>query len=297
MALLRRNRDGRWVNLGARTLVGRYPQCELRLVDRRVSGHHATFLFDLGRWWVRAQETTNGTFVDGFRVPGGHRHPLDVDAVVQLGPLSQTWRVVRLDPPSVAVIEDDGSPEVLRTNEWSTPDGRIRLIEADGEWFVEGPSERHPIANGDRIESEGRGWTVQLPTTWRGGSSHTQPLDGEAVRLTLEASADGDRVYRCVLQVGSSRHVVKVRRHMHLLLELAEAQQRHRKPDDGWVAATVLVRRLGVSPNQLHVYTHRAASQLHDAGLPEGRVLIETRGERGNRQLRLGVAARIAHLG
>ena len=113
----------------------------------------------------------------------------------------------------------------------------------------------------------------------------------EALHLAVEVSEDGDRVHRCALVLEGAHRELAVRRHSHLLAELAEARRGRRA--DGWVEASVVQRRLDLSTSLLHLYTHRARAQVRKAGLPEGHDVIEVRGERGARQLRLGVAARV----
>lgn len=291
MALLRRDDDLRWVNLGARTLVGRYPHCELQLLDRRVSGHHATFLFDGRTWWIRAQQTTNGTFVDDERLRSGERRALRVGSRVRLGPSTQRWHVMGVGPPAVALLPLDGPPHVVEGDRWTTDCGRGVLCRDGARWtWDDGAHVRH-VADGDAIGLGDDRLTVSFPTSWRGGSSQTQPTDDERAWLTLEVSQDGERVHRCTLVLADEVHDMSVRRHTHLLLELADA--RVHGPEDGWVAASLLRRRLGLSPSQLHLHTHRALDQARQAGLPDRCPLIETRGERGARQLRLGIRVEI----
>ncbi|WP_149180437.1 FHA domain-containing protein [Streptomyces sp. TRM49041] len=48
--------------------VGRDPASDIALADARVSWHHAVFRPEDGRWTVRDEDSTNGTFADGRRV-------------------------------------------------------------------------------------------------------------------------------------------------------------------------------------------------------------------------------------
>lgn len=289
MALLLRARDGRWVNLGARTLVGRYPHCDLQLLDRRVSGHHATLLFQDGTWWIRARQTTNGTLFDGAPLAAGESRELRVGTELRFGTTRQTWSVTDTSPPTLALVPTDGSAVPVALDRWATPDGRVRLSRDGEHWMRHDDSGRRRVDDGELVESGDEVWTVLLPANLRGGSSHTEAALEGRVHLALRVSEDGDRVHQCTLVLDGARHDLTVRRHTHLLVELADA--RRDDPDDGWVEASVVQRRLGLSPSQLHLYTHRARAQVRAAGLPEDRMAIEVRGERGARQLRLGVGA------
>ena len=55
---------------GDRLSLGRHRSNEVPIADPAVSRHHATLLVARGRCWVRDQESTHGTFVNGQRVPG-----------------------------------------------------------------------------------------------------------------------------------------------------------------------------------------------------------------------------------
>ncbi|MEN0062120.1 MAG: FHA domain-containing protein [Myxococcota bacterium] len=292
MALLQRHRDGRWINLGARTLVGRYPHCDIQLLDRRVSGHHATFFFDEDQWWIRPQKTTNGTFDGASPLAEGTRHSLEVGMRLRFGSSEQVWEVADLSPPGLVLIDLDGGAIPVLGSRWVSPDG-LHVLERDGErWrHAEGG---HWIEGGDLLESGEAAWTVVLPTSVRGGSSHTEAEVDHDEQLILEVSADGDRIYRCALQVGGAERELTVRRHTHLLVELADA--RLASPDDGWLEAAMLRRRLSLSSSQLHLYTHRARAQLREAGLPHDRLAVEVRGMRGSSLLRLGLRAQIQSL-
>ncbi|MEU3448469.1 FHA domain-containing protein [Streptomyces thermolilacinus] len=48
--------------------VGRDPASDIALADTRVSWHHAVFRDEDGRWTVRDEGSTNGTYADGVRV-------------------------------------------------------------------------------------------------------------------------------------------------------------------------------------------------------------------------------------
>ncbi|MFV2120307.1 FHA domain-containing protein, partial [Streptomyces sp. Act-28] len=48
--------------------VGRDPTSDIPLADARVSWHHAVFREEGGRWTVRDEDSTNGTYADGLRV-------------------------------------------------------------------------------------------------------------------------------------------------------------------------------------------------------------------------------------
>jgi hypothetical protein len=50
------------------TTIGRNPDCVIVLDEPFVSGKHATLTLERDRWWLRDQDSTNGTFVNGVLV-------------------------------------------------------------------------------------------------------------------------------------------------------------------------------------------------------------------------------------
>lgn len=294
MGLIRRTRDGRHVSLGARTLVGRYPHCDLQLLDRHVSGHHATFVFDDGTWWLRTQDTTNATLVDGSAQPGGARIRVKADTTLQFGTPSELWEVVHDTAPALVLMPSDSEPVSITGDRWSAPGGGPLLVRRGDRWLREDGSGTRRVEDGEVIETEHEVWVVLMPASWRGGSSHTLASDDDHVELVLEVSQDGERIHRCSLVLGGAQHELSVRRHSHLLLELADAKQHG--TSEGWVEDIAVRRRLGLSTSQLYLHTHRAQAQLRAAGLPEDRCVLETRGQRGARQLRLNVTVDVRTL-
>ena len=89
----------RQVTLGASTTVGRDPSCALLLEERRVSSLHARFSWTGAAWVLRDLGSTNGTFVDGVRLPPG------VDRRVHAG-----MRLAFGDPGALWVLDDSEAP-------------------------------------------------------------------------------------------------------------------------------------------------------------------------------------------
>lgn len=49
-------------------VIGRDKQCDLALVDERVSAHHAQIIFHHGQWWLEDLNSTNGTFLNTEKI-------------------------------------------------------------------------------------------------------------------------------------------------------------------------------------------------------------------------------------
>ena len=85
-ALVVRSGGGRagehFVPSGARTVIGRSPDCEVFLDDVTVSRRHAVLVEEGGRFWIEDQGSLNGTFVNHARVD---RIELENGDEVQIG--------------------------------------------------------------------------------------------------------------------------------------------------------------------------------------------------------------------
>lgn len=56
-------------------LIGRGPDCDLRLEDPRLSRSHARLEFRRGAWWISDQGSKNGVLIDGRRVADSELQP------------------------------------------------------------------------------------------------------------------------------------------------------------------------------------------------------------------------------
>jgi pSer/pThr/pTyr-binding forkhead associated (FHA) protein len=77
----------------------------------RISGAHCTIqVFPRGDIWIRDESSTNGTFVDGVRVPKGQKVKAEVGSRIRLGP-EVTFEIERPGAPSPRkrpTLADDG---------------------------------------------------------------------------------------------------------------------------------------------------------------------------------------------
>jgi pSer/pThr/pTyr-binding forkhead associated (FHA) protein len=91
-ALVVRSGGGRagehFVPSGARTVIGRSPDCEVFLDDVTVSRRHAVLVEEGGRFWIEDQGSLNGTFVNHARVD---RIELENGDEVQIGKYRLTF--------------------------------------------------------------------------------------------------------------------------------------------------------------------------------------------------------------
>lgn len=73
-------------NAAGKLLVGRSPSAEVSIPDQQVSSKHAELALQGGRWVVTDTGSTNGTFLEGKRVPPHAAQPLTDTLPVRFGP-------------------------------------------------------------------------------------------------------------------------------------------------------------------------------------------------------------------
>ncbi|WP_284285234.1 FHA domain-containing protein [Arsenicicoccus piscis] len=64
-------------------LIGRNPECTLILEDDFASGRHARIVYDDGQWTIEDLGSTNGTYLDDFRLTAPA--PLEPDSRLRIG--------------------------------------------------------------------------------------------------------------------------------------------------------------------------------------------------------------------
>lgn len=81
-----------------KTLIGRGMQCQIQLQDPQSSRIHASVYFEDDRWWIRDNESSNGTFVNGQRANSAQ---LEVGNEFRIG--ATVFQMIRMEePPALA---------------------------------------------------------------------------------------------------------------------------------------------------------------------------------------------------
>ncbi|NCC52053.1 MAG: DUF4388 domain-containing protein [Spartobacteria bacterium] len=72
------------------TVIGRdNEQCDVALMDERISRAHASVIFQDGRYYICDKKSTNGVFLNGEKISG--KAPLVVNDVIEIGPYSAVF--------------------------------------------------------------------------------------------------------------------------------------------------------------------------------------------------------------
>ena len=147
------------------------------------SRDHAVLQWAGDAWELRDLGSTNGTFVDGRRLPGGSTARLGPDALLGFG-----------SGPGARLV-DEGEPQPLaRSDEGQLIEGRFGTLDlplsgeevlavwptAQGAWRLESGNEVRPVTDGDQLEAGGQRWVLMLPE--HHGASRTEAEESATER-------------------------------------------------------------------------------------------------------------------
>jgi hypothetical protein len=90
---------GAYYAINGPTTIGRDPSCQIRLSDPEVSRNHALLWIDRRNLYIRDENTSNGTYLNGLRLPSVKPVALIAGSQLRLGDTSFT--VVNLAPVDV----------------------------------------------------------------------------------------------------------------------------------------------------------------------------------------------------
>ena len=88
-----------------RVVIGRGAGCDVRLPDPSVSQHHATIRLENGHYAVVDEGSTNGTYVNGERLPSRGRRKLKRETRIRAGRIEVDVQVEGASAPSTTVDE------------------------------------------------------------------------------------------------------------------------------------------------------------------------------------------------
>lgn len=288
------NNGQRSVVLSGRVEVGRGPTCALRLARRRASNLHARISWNGAGWLLRDLGSTNGTFVDGVRLPPGVDRHLQEGARLAFGEVEEVWTLSDASPPSAIAEDLRGDRQVsARSGMLSLPsDDEIHamlLERPDGRWVVELPGGVREVVDGEYLELPGSTWRIRLPCI-SAATPRSEADEGEAFALTFNVGADEETI-ELVLSRPDRQIRIPSRACHYVLLTLARARLADHAAgfgalQAGWREVDDLCRLVDLDELHLNVQVYRLRRQLAEAGVPS--TIVERRA--GERRLRIGCA-------
>jgi hypothetical protein len=298
MAVLRRVQGDRAVQLSPEHLVGRGPQCALRLGPEYVSGQHAVVRWGPGGWEVIDRGSHNGTQLNGRPLETGRAHALKQGDVLAFGHPDEAWELADPAEPGVTVVAldtgqaVDGAEGVIGVPSSDEPLCTV-FRDIDGRWKLELPEQPLvALADGAEFEVAGRRFRLLCPSgVSRTATSDTAAAEVEAASLLFSVSRDEEFVELTVRR-GDRLTPLGTRSHNYLLLTLARARLEEAKldlPDSarGWVDKEELADALRMTPPQIDGEVFRIRQHFGQHGLDEAATIIERRPR--TRQLRIGL--------
>lgn len=300
MAILRTNggegEAARYMAIPAHCLVGRSSACTLRVHEPKASREHARMTHEGAAWTVRDLGTTNGTFVNGERLPAGAARSLAAGDRLGFGDTVVEWILFDASPPAAMARRlDDDAMFVAEGLVLALPSGDLPLVSVlahDGAWVLEMDGQSRPARDGEVISLQGAAYMLHLPEA----GAATDDVEGRAqklarVELKFRVSRDEERVEVTVMSPAGA-FVLAPRAHHYPWLTIARARLKDRSKGDlaedqhGWVNVDDLCSSLKMDETHLNVAIYRIRKDIATTGLLDGANVIERR--RGARQVRLG---------
>jgi hypothetical protein len=284
--------------LWADYLIGRAPDCGLKLEHDSISWRHASLRWNGNAWELQDLASLNGTFVNDKPLDPGRRALLRTGDRVRFGQDERAWLVVDADPPdAVAVALDDGQRITPAGGLLALPDQENPEVsiyrDADGVWVAEGPDGTWHPERDEVVTAGGRGFRFE-PGGVVNATTGPRPtrMTPSSIALELSVTRNEEQVEITIVH-GGERTALKPRAHGYLLLTLARARLADladgalAPSSHGWIDHGQLLKMLATTPAQLALDIYRARRQFDAAGVVDAAQIIERRA--ASRELRIGV--------
>ncbi|HEY3500291.1 MAG TPA: FHA domain-containing protein [Polyangiaceae bacterium] len=280
-------------------LIGRGPECALRLPGSYVSTQHALVRWHGHAWEVLDRGSRNGTRLDGEPLEPGRPYRLKKGATITFGHADESWIFSDAGEPDVVLVAlDDGEAYSGKLGLVGVPSSEnpetTLFRDHEENWKVElGDGTVRVLDDGEIFESGGRRYRFSLPGGGEATASLTGDASGELPSLHFAVSADEEFV-ELTLAYANRRMPLGSRGHNYLLLTLARAyvdDQNAGLPltSCGWRDKEELGRGLGISPEQVDGEVFRVRKHFVRHGLKEVGAVIERRAR--TKMIRLGFSS------
>ena len=297
MAELREESGERCCILMAEHLIGRGPQCALRLTPQYVSTQHAVIRWSGNGWELIDRASRNGTRLNGETVEPGRAYRMVKGAVVSFGHPEQRWALVDASEPQAMVLAlDSGKVRVEHFGMIgipSTDSPEVTLFkDADGIWRMEDSEGTvRALRNGQPFDFAGQGYVFSCPSSNDLTASIGSAVHRGAPTLKFVVSSDEDFVELSV-EYENKSVALGSRAHNYLLLtlarqKLADSAEQIPAPSCGWMDKDQLADGLRMTPQQVDGEIFRIRRHFASHGVTESSSVIERR-ER-TRLIRLGL--------
>lgn len=297
MAELRRFDGSRSCLLMPEHLVGRGPQCALRLQAGYVSAQHALIRWDGRSWEIIDRGSRNGTQLNGMPLEPGRAYRLIKEAQILFGHADERWILTSADEPeTMAVALDTGQALVASQGLIALPSSNQPLstlyLDHDATWKLERESgEVEVVVDGQMIECDGRQFRFCCPSS--ASATETVSLSPKRSTPTLHFAVSSDEDFvEIELEYAERKVPLGSRSHNYLLLTLARQMLADREANlpeasCGWMDKEALADGFKTTPQQVDGEVFRIRKHFAQHGLPESISIIERRPR--TKQIRIGL--------
>jgi hypothetical protein len=296
MAELRQERGERSCILMAEHLIGRGPQCALRLSANYVSSQHALIRWSGNGWEVLDRGSRNGTRLNGAALEPGRAYRLLKGANLSFGHPEERWALTDTSEPQAMVIAlDSGEARLEHYGMIGIPSNdapQLTLFrDQDGAWQLEdAEGALRAIGSEHRFELGGRSYAFSSPGANNLTASIGIALASGPPTVKFLVSSDEDFV-ELSMEFENRRVALGSRAHNYLLLtlarqRLADLAQGAAAASSGWVDKDELATGLRMTPPQIDGEIFRIRRHFASHGVPDSSSVIERR-ER-TRLIRIG---------
>lgn len=297
MAELRRTDGSRSCLLMNEHLIGRGPQCALRLTASYVSAQHALVRYNGHCWEVLDRGSRNGTQVNGSALEPGRAQWIYKDNVITFGHQDEQWVLVDAAEPQVMAVALDsgqallGAEGLIGLPSSKNPESTLYL-DQDGAWKHErSDGVVEVIDDGQIIECAGQSFRFCCPTSNSATESLSFARERPAPTLCFVVSSDEDFV-ELSLEYPERKVPLGSRSHNYLMLTLARQRLADRaaglpETSCGWMDKDALAEGFKMTPQQVDGEVFRIRKHFSQHGLPESVSIIERRAR--TKQIRLGI--------
>lgn len=297
MAELREERGARTCVLMAEHLIGRGPQCALRLDARYVSSQHALIRWSGNGWELLDRGSRNGTQLNGAPVEPGRAYRLAKGAVITFGHPDERWSLSDVSEPCAMVLAlESGEVRLESYGMIGIPSNESPTVtlfkDLDGAWKLEdNDGTLREAHDGKVFEANGLSYLFSSPLSNDLTVSVGSALLSGPPMLRFAVSSDEDFV-ELSLKYDSRSVPLGSRAHNYLLLTLARRRQADAQAgidpeSSGWMDKGELAAGLRVSPELLEGEILRIRKHFAAHGYADARGIIGRR--KGTGLLRLGI--------
>jgi hypothetical protein len=280
-------------------LIGRGPQCALRIAEKNyVSSQHAVIRWAGNGWEALDRGSRNGTRLDGTPLEPGRAYRLLKGSVLSFGHPEERWVFSDASEPKVmALALHTGEAHFEHLGMIGVPSSEnpscTLFQDTDGAWKLEdADGSLHTLRDGHAFESGGQRYVFSHPSP-SDMTAGVEPATGaEPPTLQFLVSSDEDFV-ELTLQYDKRSVALGSRGHNYLLLTLARQRLADSANDVpagsiGWMDKDQLADGLRITPQLIDGEIFRIRKHLASFGLAEAATIIERRAR--TRQIRLGLS-------